>query len=81
MTRSLDPEISRMGREKRTQIADKFARQTIEIVNKLKAEEEISSYRDTLKMLNDKNVPTYSGGKWQMSTLCNLYKRCKKLDL
>lgn len=77
--RTLDPEISEMGRLKSKENAYEFARQMYEIVQKIKAEEQITTYRETVAALNKHQIPTGRGGDWHLKTLQNLNKRWKEL--
>jgi hypothetical protein len=81
--------------QKRVENADEFAVRMFNLIEQLKREEGISTYRDTVKVLNDKKVPTYRSGnmkengkdmitqkgEWHLSTLQNLHKRWKELGL
>jgi len=74
-------EFSRMGRQRRTENADDFAVRMHEIIGKLKTEERMSSYRETIKVLNEKEIPSPMGGRWHVRTLQDLNKRWQELGL
>lgn len=76
------PQFSAMGRQKRTENADEYARRMYTLIDELKTKEKISSFRQTVKALNKKKVPTPLAGKeWHVSTLQNLEKRWQELGL
>jgi hypothetical protein len=76
------PQFSAMGRQKRTENADEYARNMYKLIAELKTKEKISSFRQTVKALNKKKVPTpLSGKEWHVSTLQNLQKRWQELGL
>ncbi|GAB3732378.1 hypothetical protein [Spirosoma lituiforme] len=75
-------ELSKKGAEKRNIDADQYAVNMYDLISRLKKKENISSYRDTVKALNANNIPTFrEGGEWHLSTLQNLQKRWKELNL
>jgi hypothetical protein len=69
------------GLKKRQKTADEFAKTMRSIIEKLKDENSLSSYRSVVKALNDKRITTYRGGKWHVQTLQDLEKRWKDLEL
>lgn len=74
-------EFSKMGRQRRTGNADDFALRMHEIISKLKTEVKMSSYRETIKVLNEKEIPAPMGGQWHVRTLQDLNKRWVELGL
>ncbi len=61
--------------------ADEFARRTRDVIEAIKKEENISTYRETVEALNRRQIPTHRGGKWHLRTLQDLYKRCQKFSI
>lgn len=74
-------EIRELGVIRNVEIADEFAIEMFNIVKELRENDKITTYRDTIQYLNDKNVPTNRGGKWHLKTLQDLSKRWEKLKL
>ncbi|PMD95686.1 hypothetical protein BWI97_13885 [Siphonobacter sp. BAB-5405] len=67
--------------EKRSLKADEFAINTYHIIEKLKAEENIATIEDMVKILNEKGIETPRGkGKWHIQTLYNVTNRYKELN-
>lgn len=79
--RSLSPETAELGRKKNRENADDYARNMLDVVKKIQQELNITSYRETVKALNERQVPTYRGGDWHLKTLQDLNKRWKDLGL
>lgn len=88
-SRAMDiQKTSAEGVKKRNENADDFAKNMFNVIEKVKKEEKISSYRDTVEALNKKKIPTYNDtGKgevtkeWHISTLQKLVVRWKNLGL
>lgn len=80
-TRRLSPEIAELGRQKNKENADEFARNMYDIINSIQQKENVSSYRETVRVLNKKNVPTSKGGQWHTKTLQDLKKRWIELEI
>ncbi|UFH54808.1 hypothetical protein [Spirosoma sp. KNUC1025] len=78
---SLRKDISKTGTRKVSENADEFARKMYDAVNKIKAQNNLSSYREVVKALNENKVPTQRGGAWHVATLQDLTKRWKELGL
>lgn len=66
--------------KKRSEKADAFVQNMYPVIEKLKTSECVSTYEDTVKMLNEKGVHTARGGKWHVKTLHALSKRYEKLS-
>lgn len=73
------PEIQDLGRQAVKDNADDFAKELFPVVQKIKREHHVESFRETIDLLNMKKINTARGGKWHMSTYQNLVKRWKKL--
>lgn len=69
------------AREQRITDADDYARRIYPVITELQDQEKIYSYRKTIKLLTERNIETPKGGKWSISTLQDLYDRCRKLGL
>lgn len=66
----------------RNENADEFAKSMYDIITRIKEEDKkISSYRETVKALNERHVSTYRGGDWHIKTLQDLNKRWQELGL
>lgn len=61
--------------KKRNQTADEFALQMHDIVEKIKVEDNVTTYRATVEALNKREISSYTGGKWHVKTLHELYAR------
>lgn len=79
--RTLNPDVAELGRQKNRENADEFAKKMRDVVTTIQLQEKISSYRETVKALNEKHIPTYRGGEWHIKTLQDLNKRWKELGL
>ncbi|WP_375444361.1 hypothetical protein [uncultured Fibrella sp.] len=76
------------GVKQRQSNADEFAINMYHIVEAIKEEQQISSYRDVVQALNEAKIDTYQkqdskGGRrsWHLSTLQKLTKRWQELGL
>jgi DNA invertase Pin-like site-specific DNA recombinase len=73
---------SRVLSQRNRQQADDFARGMVAVIQKLR-EARVVSVRGIAEELNRRSVPTYTGRKgcWSKTTVHNLLKRLKKLNL
>ena len=72
---------SQVGVKKRQQNADEFAKNMKEVIDNVKTESNITTYKDTVEALNKKGIASYRGKKWHIRTLQDLYKRWEALGL
>lgn len=78
---SYDNSMTKKAVEKRNENADEFARTMYEVITKLKNEKGIRSFRQTVKALNEHQIPSFKGGEWHVKTYQDLNKRWKELGL
>lgn len=69
------------ARQQRAVDADNYARRIYPVITELQNQENIHSFRKTVKLLTERDIPTPNGGKWSTNTLQDLYSRCRKLGL
>lgn len=61
--------------------ADEFALRMKQEIEQLKTEANVSTYRDIVEVLNDRNIPTsQEGGKWHLGTLQGVLKRAERIE-
>jgi len=59
--------------------ADKYAIEMVPVIEKLKSDNGVKSFAETVKMLNSQGIQSFRGSKWHVRTLHALYMRNTKL--
>lgn len=67
--------------DKRKNAANKFAIEMHPIIQKLRSEKKLITYKETIEALNKEGIKAPKGGKWAEGTLQAVYKRWKDLGL
>ncbi|MCK8491778.1 recombinase family protein [Spirosoma sp. RP8] len=67
--------------KKRIKKADEYAVRMYEVINNIKQETGVSTFRATVEQLTQRGIDTPNGGKWSTNTLQDLQKRWRNLGL
>lgn len=75
----IKPEIQQLGTKAIKKNANEFAKEMFPVIQNLKRDHCIDTFRETVDLLNMKKIKTARGGKWHLGTYQKLVERWKSL--